>query len=115
MAVVIPLGGSPVRECGEHNITKHRAWCFVCSEWCYPNIPCKGCELPHLRMMYEEHKRKGELYDALWQLAYHRGPVVLSITGTHDTVYRVELARGELRGAHGELEGVENVLKAYME
>lgn len=38
------------RECGEHRtVGAHRAWCHDCSEWCYPEMPCKGCELPKLR------------------------------------------------------------------
>ena len=41
--------GYPVRECGEHRTTGRRAWCFDCHEWCYPDPPCKGCELPILR------------------------------------------------------------------
>lgn len=41
--------GHEPRECGEHHTTGLRAWCFSCSEWCYPQSPCKGCELPMLR------------------------------------------------------------------
>lgn len=41
--------GLPDRECGEHRTTGPRAWCFACTEWCYPEEPCKGCELPTLR------------------------------------------------------------------
>ena len=42
-------GYSP-RECGEHRtVGTHRAWCHECAEWCYPELPCKGCELPQLR------------------------------------------------------------------
>jgi hypothetical protein len=38
--------GHQPRECGEHRtVGPHRAWCFECSEWCYPAIAqgCKGC------------------------------------------------------------------------
>lgn len=35
--------GNPDRNCGEHRTTGARAWCFDCSEWCYPNILCHGC------------------------------------------------------------------------
>lgn len=45
--------GHENRECGEHRTTGPRAWCFDCSEWCYPAIPCKGCELPTLRAAVE--------------------------------------------------------------
>lgn len=42
--------GHEPRECGEHRtVGAHRAWCHDCTEWCYPNGPCKGCELPQLR------------------------------------------------------------------
>lgn len=37
------------RDCGEHRTTGARAWCFSCSEWCYPERPCAGCERPMLR------------------------------------------------------------------
>lgn len=30
--------------CGEHRtVGPHRAWCYQCTEWCYPDGPCKGC------------------------------------------------------------------------
>jgi hypothetical protein len=41
--------GHAGRECGEHRSTGPRAWCHDCSEWCYRDSPCKGCELPQLR------------------------------------------------------------------
>jgi len=41
------------RECGEHRTTGPRAWCFNCQEWCYPDIPCRGCELPLFRARAE--------------------------------------------------------------
>lgn len=51
--------GFEPRECGEHRtVGSHRAWCFDCSEWCYPRIPCKGCEIIELR-------EKAEKYDQL--------------------------------------------------
>jgi hypothetical protein len=45
----VRFAGHANRECGDHHSTGHRAWCFNCSEWCYEDIPCKGCELPSLR------------------------------------------------------------------
>jgi hypothetical protein len=37
------LGYEP-RECGEHRtVGAHRAWCFDCSEWCSPLVPCARC------------------------------------------------------------------------
>lgn len=47
-----PFEGHEPRECGEHRtVGPHRAWCFDCTEWCYPRpeLACKGCELPQLR------------------------------------------------------------------
>ena len=41
--------GHPGRDCGEHRTTGDRAWCFDCSEWCYPSMPCVRCEAPVLR------------------------------------------------------------------
>lgn len=41
--------GHTPRECGEHRTTGLRAWCFTCSDWCYPEQPCVGCEWPMLR------------------------------------------------------------------
>lgn len=42
--------GHPESECGEHRtVESHRAWCFADSEWCYPSMPCHGCELSALR------------------------------------------------------------------
>lgn len=50
--------GHDDRECGEHRTTGHRAWCFDDSEWCYAEIPCRGCELPALRRRVEEAEAK---------------------------------------------------------
>src|SRR5262245_10022295 len=44
--------GHEHRECGEHHTCGYRAWCFDCTEWCSPDAPCKGCELPALRGDY---------------------------------------------------------------
>jgi hypothetical protein len=46
--------GHAGRECGEHRTTGARAWCHGCAEWCYPDAPCKGCELPQLRARVAE-------------------------------------------------------------
>lgn len=43
------IGHEP-RECGEHRtVGAYRAWCFQCSEWCYPESPCVRCEIAQLR------------------------------------------------------------------
>jgi len=42
--------GHDPRECGEHRtVGPHRAWCYDCGEWCYPNSPCVRCEVAALR------------------------------------------------------------------
>lgn len=53
--------GHDGRECGEHRTTGGRAWCFECSEWCYPEAACKGCELPALRAELEAVKNERDL------------------------------------------------------
>lgn len=52
--------GHTERECGEHRTTGPRAWCHDCTEWCYPEGPCKGCELPQLRANVAELKAENE-------------------------------------------------------
>jgi hypothetical protein len=53
--------GHPDRECGEHRtVGAHRAWCYDCSEWCYPSTGCKGCELPALRKQVAELQAQDE-------------------------------------------------------
>lgn len=48
--------GHEPRECGEHRtVGDHRAWCYDCSEWCYPTIPCIRCEIIPLRAFAEAH------------------------------------------------------------
>ncbi len=42
--------GRDERECGDHRtVGPHRAWCFDDHEWCYPDVPCRGCEIILLR------------------------------------------------------------------
>lgn len=41
------VGWEP-RQCGEHRtVGNYRAWCFDCSEWCYPDfdMACARCRL----------------------------------------------------------------------
>lgn len=38
--------GRPRRNCDQHRTTGHRAWCYTCTEWCYPTRPCQGCAEP---------------------------------------------------------------------
>ena len=60
--------GLPERVCGDHFTTGQRAWCFDDSEWCFPNAPCRGCEIPGIR---EENDRMRE---ALELIAGFAGP-----------------------------------------
>jgi hypothetical protein len=48
-----PWAGRPDRECGEHYTLGHRAWCYECTEYCYPQpeMGCKGCRLGWLGSM----------------------------------------------------------------
>jgi hypothetical protein len=40
------IGHEP-RACGEHRtVGEHRAWCFDCKEWCYPEEGCIRCRYP---------------------------------------------------------------------
>lgn len=65
------FAGHDGRECGEHRTTGGRAWCFTDQEWCYPEIPCRGCELPSLRKCVERAERELEqTQDAVRLLAF---------------------------------------------
>jgi hypothetical protein len=56
--------GHEGRECGEHRtVGSHRAWCHDCTEWCYPELPCRGCKIPQLEA--ELQKRDKEHFDSL--------------------------------------------------
>ena len=57
--------GHADRECGEHRTTGGRAWCHVCSTWCYPEQPCPGCEVPMLRARIAELQELKAALDAL--------------------------------------------------
>ena len=49
--------GHDQRTCGEHRtVGEHRAWCYDCGEWCYPNTPCRGCArlVPKLVELYQK-------------------------------------------------------------
>lgn len=44
------------RDCGEHRtVGSHRAWCFDCTEWCYPHedTACDGC-MTYIRIETEK-------------------------------------------------------------
>jgi hypothetical protein len=44
--------GRELRQCNDHRtVGSHRAWCHDCHEWCYPRMPCRGCELPAMESL----------------------------------------------------------------
>ncbi len=48
-AVEVNFEGHQPRDCGEHRtLGSHRAWCYDCSQYCYPDAGCNGCEIPAL-------------------------------------------------------------------
>ena len=60
--------GHQPRECGDHRtVGPHRAWCYDCTEWCYPDIEaaCKGCRL---RLVLGLQARVAQLEAELAQL-----------------------------------------------
>jgi hypothetical protein len=73
-----PFDGHAGRECGEHRTTGARAWCSACSEWCYPEQPCKGCELPMLRARLEEVEAAARHFRAAI-LVYEHSPMRIDI------------------------------------
>lgn len=50
--------GRQLSTCGEHRTVGYRAWCHNCSEWCYPQAPCYGCNQVDVDALLAE-------YDAL--------------------------------------------------
>lgn len=51
-------------ECGEHrSVGWYRAWCYNDTEWCYPNAPCRGCELPVLRAVVDAARASLDVTD----------------------------------------------------
>lgn len=56
--------GHQPRECGEHRtVGSHRAWCYDCTEWCYPDddMGCKGCMVPSLEKQVETLQAEKEV------------------------------------------------------
>lgn len=54
-------------ECGEHRtVGTHRAWCYQCTEWCYPDHQddesfesrCMGCRIKGLLTVIDAAKRE---------------------------------------------------------
>lgn len=76
--------GHDGRECGEHRTTGGRAWCFDCSEWCYPTIPCKGCEVPQLEAALVEANERADK-------AEREAASLRSRLGTADVAHRKAL------------------------
>jgi hypothetical protein len=83
------------RECGEHRTTGTRAWCFDCSEKCSPDIPCKGCERPHL--LDELERAQTEL--AMWENRFGESALRDRIAQTEQDVSAFEASQELLRSA----------------
>lgn len=59
-----------------------------------------------------ENERRARLYDALWDVAYHRGGAALWTSGTDGTEFNISVEHGSLRFV-GPLEEVERELTEY--
>lgn len=58
--------GHEGRDCNDHRtVGPHRAWCYECTQWCYPRIDqaCRGCELGIYRRAHDFYAR--QLHEAL--------------------------------------------------
>ena len=95
--------GHAKRECGDHRtVGPHRAWCFDCHEWCYPEGACRGCELPGLRA---ENERLREALRKLLNRMTDRGSiggVDSHLRTTWFSVAEVERLRASLSETGGE-------------
>lgn len=96
---VAGFAGHDGRQCGEHRPTGQRAWCFGCTEWCYPDRPCAGCELPQLRARLANARPTRTYYRAvlietgrLWCESRY-GPDVLESRHTAPGPVRLETSR----------------------
>jgi hypothetical protein len=50
------LGGPGL--CEHRTVGSHRAWCFTCSEWCYPDAMCVRCSQEHLDSEVEHLRQR---------------------------------------------------------
>ena len=68
------------RECGEHRtVGSHRAWCHDCTEWCYPEIPCRGCKIPQLELaLTEANQFLEQTIEVLGCVPYNFAPEAIS-------------------------------------
>lgn len=76
--------GHEGRECGEHRtVGPHRAWCYDCSEWCYPgNVgECRGCRLP---MLEAKIAAQTEQIEQLTAETKQRAEQILDLTAEAD-------------------------------
>jgi hypothetical protein len=56
--------GHRPRVCGEHRTAgSHRAWCYDCGEWCYPESPCVRCEIIQLREAAVRRRAAGLVHE----------------------------------------------------
>jgi hypothetical protein len=82
--------GYDMRDCGEHRtVGAHRAWCYDCSEWCYPgedgSDACRGCAL---QILAARPSAASVLRDAAAELdelgLRQAGRVVLRLAAKHE-------------------------------
>jgi hypothetical protein len=88
--------GHPDRECGEHGtVGPHRAWCYTCTEWCYPDLSmaCRGCQFPVLLWLHAE---------AAWQRDQARNQFLDHYNGTSTHLDRIRELEEALRKRTGE-------------
>lgn len=92
--------GHAERECGDHRtVGPHRAWCYDCCEWCYPEGACRGCELPGLRAENERLRKSLRELVTKWENIgddFHGA-------GCHDTAIGYENAAGDVRRMFADL------------
>lgn len=67
--------GFKERDCGDHRtVGPHRAWCYDCSAWCYPDLPCNGCLVIQLERKLQNliEQFNGFANDAIRQRYFER-------------------------------------------
>jgi hypothetical protein len=97
MAEPANFEGHEPRNCGEHRtVGPHRAWCYDCSEWCYPGPineagACNGCRVPYLET--ELTRTEGDLAVAVAEAGQARGlhadGCIQTVTGPTEPSRRV--------------------------
>lgn len=77
--------GFPGSDCGEHRtVGPHRAWCYACTTWCYPDVPCPGCHVPILEAEVERLRGVVEAAEKLHALHVKRDQMIENDTWEAD-------------------------------